>query len=141
MRTDPFKNFRFRLEIDKIIQAGFSECTGLGSSIEVIQYREGGDSATVRKLPGKTTYSDIKLKWGTTDSRELYEWHLNAIQGATERKNGSVILIGDDGEESVRWNFYDAWPSAWVGPDFNAKGTDVAVESLTLVCERIERGK
>lgn len=141
MRTDPYSNFRFRLEIDGIQQAGFSECTGLGSSIEVVQYREGGDPSTVRKLPGKTTYSDIKLKWGVTDSGELYEWHLNAIQGNIERKNGSVILIGEDSEEKIRWNFFDAWPSAWTGPDFNGTGNAVAVEALTLVCERIERGK
>ena len=34
------------------MQAGFAECSGFGSSIDVIEYREGGDSATVRKLPG-----------------------------------------------------------------------------------------
>jgi len=141
MRTDPYTNFRFLLEIDQIVQAGFSECTGLGSSVEVVQYREGGDPATVRKLPGKTVYSDIKLKWGATDSSELYEWHLDAIQGNIDRKNGSILLIGDDGEEKIRWNFFDAWPSVWNGPDFNATGAGVAVETLTLVCERIERGK
>jgi len=139
MRTDPYKNFRFLVEIDQVVQAGFSDCSGLGVSVEVIQYREGGDVATVRKLPGKVTYPDIVLKWGVTDSRELYDWHFEVVQGTVERRPVSIILIGDDGEEKVRWNLYDAWPSVWKGPDFSGLGKDVAIESLTLVCERIER--
>jgi len=106
MRTDPYINFRFLVEIDQIVQAGFSSCSGLGASVEVVQYREGGDVATVHKLPGKVTYPDIVLKWGITDSRELYDWHFEAVQGNVIRKTGSIILVGDDGEEKVRWNFH-----------------------------------
>jgi hypothetical protein len=88
VRVDPYKDFRFLVEIDGIVQAGFSECSGFGSDVEVVDYREGGDSATVRKLPGKTSYPDITLKWGLTDSRDLYDWHRAAVNGAVERKNG-----------------------------------------------------
>jgi phage tail-like protein len=138
-RVDPYKDFRFLVEIDGIVQAGFSECSGFGSDVEVIDYREGGDSSTVRKLPGKTSYPDITLKWGITDSRELYDWHRAAINGAIERKNGSIILQDDLGDEQVRWNFFDAWPSKWAGPALNATGNAVAVETLTVTCEKVER--
>jgi len=138
-RKDPFRNFRFLVEIDGIVQAGFSECSGFGSNIEVIEYREGGETATVRKLPGKMSYPDITLKWGVTDSRELYDWHLTAINGQIDRRNGSIILQDDAGQEAVRWNFFSAWPSKYDGPDFNAKGNDVSVDSLTVSCERVER--
>jgi len=138
-RVDPYKNFRFLVELDGIVQAGFSECTGLGSNVEVIEYREGGEAATVRKLPGKASYPDISLKWGITDSRELYDWHLTAINGKVQRKNGSVILQDDAGQEKIRWNFFAAWPSKYKGPDFNAKGNDVAIDNLTVSCERLER--
>lgn len=138
-RVDPYRNFRFLVEIDGIVQAGFSECSGFGSNVEVIEYREGGDATTVRKLPGKVSYPDITLKWGTTDSRELYDWHLAAVNGQIQRKNGSIILQDDGGQEKVRWNFFNAWPSKWDGPDFNAKGNDVSVDSLTVSCERVER--
>ena len=67
-RVDPFRNFNFLVEIDGIAQASFTECSGLGSTTEVIENREGGDNTTVRKLPGKTSYSDITLKWGITGS-------------------------------------------------------------------------
>lgn len=138
-RKDPYKNFRFLVEIDGIVQAGFSETSGFGSNVEVIEYREGGDATTVRKLPGKVSYPDITLKWGVTDSRELYDWHRVAINGQIERKNGSIILMDDTGQEKVRWNFFNAWPSKWDGPDFNAKGNDVAIDTLTISCERVER--
>jgi len=137
--ADPYRNFRFLVEIDGIVQAGFSDVSGFGSTVEVIEYREGGDTATVRKLPGKVSFPDITLKWGTTDSRELYDWHRAAINGAIERKNGSIILLDDAAQEKVRWNFFRAWPSKWDGPDFTAKGNDVAIDTLIVSCERVER--
>jgi len=138
-RVDPYKNFRFLLEIDGITQAGFSDCSGFGSNVEVVEYREGGEAPTVRKLPGKTSYPDITLKWGITDSRDLYDWHLTAINGNLVRKNGSIILQDDLGQEKVRWNFFTAWPSKYDGPDFSAKGNDVAIDTLTISCERLVR--
>jgi len=138
-RVDPYKNFRFLVEIDGIVQAGFTDCSGFGSNVEVIEYREGGDAANVRKLPGKTSYPDLTLKWGVTNSRELYDWHLAAVNGQIQRKNGSIILQDDAGQERLRWNFFSAWPSKWDGPDFSAKGNDVAIDTLTVSCERVER--
>jgi phage tail-like protein len=138
-RVDPYKNFRFLVEIDGIVQAGFSECSGFGSTLEVIEYREGGEPSTVRKLPGKVTYPDITLKWGVTDSRELYDWHLAAVNGQISRRNGSIILQDDAGTEKMRWNFFNAWPSKYDGPDFNAKGNDVSIDTLTVSCERLLR--
>jgi phage tail-like protein len=137
--ADPYKNFRFLVEIDGVVQAGFSDVSGFGSNVEVIEYREGGDAATVRKLPGKVSYPDITLKWGITDSRELYDWHLAAVNGAIQRKNGSIILLDDAAQEKIRWNFFGAWPSKWDGADFTAKGNDVAIDTLTVSCERVER--
>jgi phage tail-like protein len=63
-RVDPYLNFRFRVEIDGIQRVGFMECTGLGWHIEVVEYREAGDPSSVRKLPGKVSYPDIRLKMG-----------------------------------------------------------------------------
>jgi len=138
-RVDPYKNYRFLMEIDGIVQAGFSECSGFGSEVEIVEYREGGDDATVRKLRGKASYPDISLKWGITDSRELYDWHLAAVKGNIQRKNGSIILLDDTGEEKVRWNFFQAWASKYEAPSLDAKGSDVAIDTLTVTCERLER--
>src|SRR5258708_12085382 len=126
-RVDPYKNFKFLVEIDKIVQAGFLDCSGFGSAVEVIEYREGGEVSTVRKLPGKISYPDITLKWGVTDSRELYDWHLSAVNGQIDRRNGSIILQDDAGQEAARWNFFSAWPSKYDGPAFNAKANTVSL--------------
>jgi phage tail-like protein len=137
---DPYRNFNFRLEIDGITQAGFSDATGFGATTDPIEYREGGETTTVRKLPGLTKYSNIVLKWGLTDSRELYDWYRDIVNGKVERKNGSIVVYDYDSvTEKVRWNFRRGWPTKWDGPDFSAKGNDVAIETLEIAIEFIER--
>lgn len=135
---NPYKIFRYLVEIDKIAQAGFMECSALGSHLEVIEYREGGDPIHVRKFAGKLSVSDLTLKWGMTDNQELYAWHLNIVKGTMDRRNGSVVQLDDTGAEKLRWNFYHAWPSKWDGPAYNAKGNELAITTLTLSCESVE---
>ena len=40
-RVDPYRNFNFLVEIDGIAQASFTECSGLGSTTEVIETPRG----------------------------------------------------------------------------------------------------
>ena len=136
---DPYGNYNFLVEIDGITRAAFSECSGFGSAVAVIEHREGGENTTVRKLPGQTSYAAIVLRWGMTDDRDLYDWHRRIVNGAIERKNGSIVLLDRIGAEKARWNFVRAWPSDWDGPDFSAEGTDVAIEALTIQHEGIAR--
>lgn len=139
-RIDPYRNFNFLVEIDGIAQASFSECSGLDATTEPIEYREGGNNITVQKLPGRTTYSDITLKWGLTDSAELWDWHKKVIQGNVERKNGSIVVYDlANAKEVARWNFFNGWPTKWEGPSFNATGSEIAIETLTIAHEGIER--
>ena len=91
-RVDPYRGYRFRIEIDGIDRGGFREASGLDSAQDPIEYREGTEPLTVRKLPGLNKYSNITLKWGTTDDAALWEWRKKCIDGKVERKNGSVIL-------------------------------------------------
>ena len=136
---DPYGNFNFLVELDGITRAAFQECSGFDSTIDVIEHREGGENTTTRKLPGMTKYSNIVLKWGLTDDRELYDWHRQAVLGNIERKNGSIVVLDRTGAEVVRWNFVRAWPTKWDGPDMNAEGNDVSVETLELAHEGVER--
>jgi phage tail-like protein len=136
--VDPYLNFNFLVEIDGITRAAFQEVSGFDSTIDVIEHREGGDNITPRKLPGMTKYSNIVLKWGLSDDLELYNWHRDTIQGKVQRKNGSIVLLDRAGQEKRRWNFLNAWPTKWDGPDFSAEGNDVAIETLELAHEGIE---
>ena len=88
-RVDPYKNFRFLVELDGIVQAGFTDCSGFGSEMEVVEYREGGDPDHVHKLRAKAVYPNITLKWGVTDSHELYDWHL----GGTKRRSSTQARL------------------------------------------------
>jgi phage tail-like protein len=138
-RIDPYPGFRFTVEIDGITRASFQQCSGFDSTISVVEHREGGENTTVRKLPGLTTYSNIVLRWGTTDDFELYEWHRDAVEGNVERKNGSIVLRDLGGTERARWNFFNGWPTRWDGPDLNAETNDVSVEMLEIAHEGLEK--
>lgn len=134
-RVDPYRSYNFFLEIDGIERAGFRECSGLDSSQDPIDYREGTEGLTARKLPGLNKYSNITLKWGSTDDAQLWEWRQKAMDGTIERKNGSIVLTDDTHEEKTRWNFREGWPTKWTGPSFNATGNEVAIETLEIVHE------
>lgn len=139
-RLDTFRNFNFLIELDGIAQVSFIECSGLGSTTEVIETREGGNNTTVYKLPGKTTYSEITLKWGLTGSKLLWDWRQQIVDGNVVRKNGSIVVFDlGNHTEVARWNFINAWPTKWEGPAFNAKGNDLSIDTLVLAHEGITR--
>ena len=138
-RVDPYRSFNFLVEIDGITQAGFQECSGLDSQTGSIDFRLGDDPLHVRKLPGLNTFSSISLKRGVTDSDELWRWRQTVVDGKTERRNGSIVLLDEKGAEKLRWNFSNAWPSKWTGPSFNSTANSVAVESLEIMHEEITR--
>jgi phage tail-like protein len=134
-RNDPYGGYNFLVEIDGITRAGFRECSGLDTSQDAGEYREGTDPLTVRKLPGLIKYSNISLKRGITDDAELWEWRKTVMDGKVERKNMSIILMNDAREEKLRWNVKNCWPTKWEGPGFNATSSDVAVETLEIAHE------
>lgn len=141
-RKDPYTNFNFVVEIDGIQRAAFHEASGLDSSIDVIEHREGGlKPGPVLKFPGQVKFSNIMLKWGMTDDAELYDWHRQWADGdaGAPRKNGSIVLLDRQGTEKARWNFFNAWPCKWTGPSLNAESADIAIESLELAHERLEK--
>ena len=138
-RVDPYRGFNFRVEIDGIQQAGFQEVSGLDSSTDSQDYREGADPNHVRKLTGLNKFSAITLKRGITDSDELWKWRTTVVDGKVERKNGSIIMLDETGQEKLRWNFINAWPSKWTGPSFNSTSSAVAVETLELTHEEVKK--
>jgi phage tail-like protein len=138
-RYDPYRGYNFLVEIDGITRAGFRECSGLDTSQDAGEYREGTDPLTVRKLPGLIKYSNISLKRGITDDAELWLWRKTVMDGRVERKNMSIILLDDAREEKLRWNVKNCWPTKWEGPGFNATSSDVAVESLEIAHEGIDK--
>lgn len=140
-RKDPYRNFRFLLEIDGIVQAGFTEVTVPDTSTDVVEYREGNEEPHLRKLSGLNKFANIALKSGTTDSMELFNWRKLVMQGKIKdaRRNIAVIVKDEEGNPGARWEFENAWPSKYDPPDMNAKGNDVAIETMELVHEGMKR--
>lgn len=138
-RVDPYGNFNFRVEIDGITRATFSEASGLDAAVDVTEYREGGENTTVRKLPGLTRYSNIVLRRGLTDDSELYDWHRDVVEGTVERRNLSIVVLDRRGEEKLRWNCFNAWPVRWDPPDLNATSNEVAFEAIEIAHEGLEK--
>jgi phage tail-like protein len=136
---DPYVNFNFHVELDGIVRGSFHEVSGIESTVDVVEHREGGWNTTPRKLPGQTKHANIVLRWGMASDRELCEWHQEVVRGELTRRNGSIILLDRRGEEIARWNFFRAWPSKYTAPALNAEASDIAVESIELVHEGVER--
>lgn len=140
-RNDPFRNFRFRLEISGITEAHFSEVTGFDISTDAIDYREGDDPTHVRKLPGLNKYGNVTLKRGITDSMNLYDWHKSIVDGKTDRKTVAIVVRDEEGKDRARFEISEAWPIKYDPMDLNAKGNDVSIETLELVNEGVIRKK
>ncbi|SDW55042.1 phage tail protein [Paenibacillus sp. CF384] len=138
-RNDPYRNFRFRIEIEGIQQAGFSEVSGFEASLDVIEYREGNEVITPRKLPGLAKYGNISLKWGSTDSMDLYDWMQECIEGTIERKTVTIIAIDEEGGDVATWQVIEAWPVKYSAPSFNGTGAEVAIEFVELAHEGMTR--
>ena len=136
---DHIGNFNFKVEIEGVTQAAFRNVEGLDSETEIVEYQDG-DDIILRKRPGRTKYSNVTLKRGYINSTELWDWRKEVIDGKVSRKSGSIILCGDDGEEIMRYNFYEAWPCKWKGFTLDGKGTDVNVEEIELAVEKLEKG-
>ena len=137
-RNDPYKVFNFLVEIDGIQSAGFTECTGLSTETDVIEYREGSDRGRIRKIPGLAKFTNLVLKRGLTRSRDLWNWRKVIIDGGIDRRSGAIVVLGDDHAPVARFRFREGWPSKWEGPTFNARSSEVAIETLEIAHEGLE---
>ena len=140
-RKDPFRGFNFTVEIDGITRNGFRECSGLDSTTDSVDYREGSEPGNIaRKLPALNKNGNITLKGGITDDHALWDWRKTVIDGKIQRKNGSIVLWDEShATEKVRWNFINGWPTKWTGPAFNATSNEVAIETLEIVHEGLTK--
>jgi phage tail-like protein len=142
----PFRNFRFKVEFDGVESAGFSEVSGGDISVDVVEYREGNEVRTTpRKLSGLTKYGNITLKWGTIGTMEMMEWLHSVSSDNTAgptgiaRKTIIIKLLDDTGADGPSWEVINAWPSHYTGPSMNGLGSEMAIETLELVHEGINR--
>ncbi len=141
MATEVVANLRWYLELDGVTEGIFREVTGLDSETEVVEHRHTGKGGNivVNKVPGALKFPNITLKRGVTDDMNLHNWRKDIEQGKITRKNGSITLYAPDGTVVAKYSFKKAWPCKLQGPALDATKNDLAVESLEMCHEGLER--
>lgn len=139
---NPYSAFNFVVEIDNAAIAGFQEVMGLDSENTPIEYREGQDALnSVRKLPGMEKYPNLTLKRGITGGLVLWNWRKEVRDGGTAfppTKNVSILLQDEQHRSVFKWRLTNAWCCKLTGPSLNAKGNEIAIESMELAYDRID---
>jgi phage tail-like protein len=142
-RINPYPQFNFTVDLGQGIRAGFQECSNIGMEMTVVEYRNGNEATNnVRKITGLNKASDVTLKRGAIGVLDLYGW-LNDIRNGTSTgvRNVTINLMSEDKTNTspvLTWRLLNARIIKYVGGPMNAKGTDVAMEELTLAYERLE---
>ena len=122
---------------DSANSASFSEVSGLTLESEPIEYRAGDDqSLTVSKLPGLRKYGNVTLKRGIMASDNgFWEWWNTIQSGKVTRRTVTISLLNEAHKETVNWEISSAWPVKVEGPSLNAKGNEIAIETLEFAHE------
>jgi phage tail-like protein len=135
-RLDPYRAYNFLVDIDGVAVAGFREVSGLSGDGEVVSYREGTDPIlTVRKMPGLRRFANLTMRKGMTTSRLLWQWRLTTLRGATQRRNGSILLRDEQQKTVAEWRFENGWVMRYEGPTLNATANEVAIETIEIAHE------
>ena len=143
-RDTPYAQFNFLVDLGtgntEGPQAGFQECSAIGMQLEVIEYRNGNDrSNEVRKLTGLARADDVTLRRGVIGSLDLYEWIDELRNGQNAARTVTIQLQSEDHTQVVQsWKLLRARIVKHTSGPLNAKGTDVAMEEMTLAYERLE---
>lgn len=145
LRERPYSQFNFLVDLgsgtDGVI-AGFQEVSGLGMEIAVAEYRNGNEAENaVRKITGLAKTPDVTLKRGVIGSLDLNDWLDQIRNGEQDALRTVTVQLQDEAHTHVvqEWKLTGARPIKYTGPSLNGKGSDVAVEELTLACERIDQ--
>jgi phage tail-like protein len=140
MSPESYPNCRFYVQVDGIMAAVFTEVGGIQVETAFFDYEEGGNNGFVHRLPGRTKASNLTLKRGMSASNDFFKWHAAITRGKIDRRNVSVIMFDAGGKELMRWNLLRAYPVKWVGPQFNATGSQMVIETLELAHEGLDVG-
>jgi phage tail-like protein len=145
LRDRPYVQFNFLVDIGDGAtggpDAGFQELSNVGMEVTVAEYRNGNEKEnSVRKITGLNKATDVTMKRGVIGSLKLYSWLDQIRNGDQSALRTVTIQLQDESHTQVvqTWRLLRARIIKHVSGPFNAKGTDVAMEELTLSYERLE---
>jgi phage tail-like protein len=129
----------FLFEVDGETIGHFMEVSGLSAEVTVENVEEGGENGFTHRLPGRMTWPNITLKRGVTQSDNLLTWfnkssgeQFASSNNTLTRSSAAITLLGPNNARLRSWNFIDAFPVKWTGPEFAASSTNAATESLEI---------
>ena len=137
-RRDPYRAFRFRIEIQGLVQGGFRSVGGMERQTAIEPYREGGVNDFEHQLVVQTTFPPLTLQRGLVEST-LWDWHQEVIDGSVTRRDVTIELLDESGHQAWRWVCQAAFPAKWSGADLDAQSGSIATESVELVHHGIRR--
>lgn len=147
-RYDPYKNFKFRVIMDKRPVLGISKVSALKRTTEVVKHRDGGGNSTDHKSPGRTSYDAITMERGITHDAEFEKWAntVHPYSGdtgmdmANYKKDLTLEVMNEKGHVVFRYFLYDCWVSEYTAmPELNANANAVAIENIKIELEGWER--
>lgn len=126
---------------------GFAEVSGLDSEIEIEEYREGGRNIAPRRFPRWGRNPRLVFRRGVTGSTFLWDWWADVMSHsftlaptkAPPRRNGVILVEGLNHVPVAGWFFANALPERLAGPGLNARGSEIAIETLELAHEGLLR--
>jgi phage tail-like protein len=138
-RNDPFSTFRFTVTFDDLPPGGFSECAGLQMETEVHDFPEGGLNTHTWKFATRSKQSNLTLKRGIVN-KVLWDWYYDITIGKMKFRNATIAALDSSGVNRVlEFQIRQAFPVKWIGPELNAAQNNLAVESLELAHQGLER--
>jgi phage tail-like protein len=143
-RDDPYPAYNFEVIVTGVsddgsaVRGSFSEVSGLELEMTPIEYRNGSEPPTPRKVVGIQKYTNLTFKRGITGHIDFWNWIVEAVNGRVRRTEGSVVLLDENRTEVMRWNFRRAWPCKYTGPGLNGANNEIAIETLELAHEGLQ---
>jgi phage tail-like protein len=145
-RTDPFHGFNFSVSMSDSTSAlsiafnvsgvpavgSFSECSGLETTLDVEDYKEGGNNGLIRKFPTRVTWGNIKFRRGIALNDSLWNWHFDFVEGHGKRRDGVITLMDEQHNAVKAWRFKRGLPIKYLGPSMNAMQSQIAIEELEI---------
>ncbi|HAH10663.1 MAG TPA: phage tail protein [Alphaproteobacteria bacterium] len=138
-RRDPFRSFRFWIEIDNLAQGGFSRVRGASVEIKYESYHEGGLNEHEHKFATRAVHSPIVLERGLVED-SMWVWHREIVEGRIKRKTLAIVLKDDRGQDARRWLVDSAFPVKWSISDLDASGAQILVESIEFAHHGLRAG-
>src|SRR5688500_6827021 len=130
-REDPYTGYNFEVVVAGVSEDGtavrgsFSEAMIGDTSMDPIEYRNGSESLTVRKIPGLIKFANITLKRGYTGDLAFWNLVVEAMNGLVRRTQGSVIIIDENRNEVMRWNFRRVSPCKSTSTNITANNNEM----------------